>query len=67
MRGNNMSFAEGKQVRHIYTKESLWMLREGKEQILCRTRDLREIWFYPYELEDIDDQVLESKNTRRFL
>ena len=48
-----------------YTKEYLWVLRIGHEQILCRTKDLREIWFYPHELEDID--LRESKSNKRFL
>lgn len=61
-----MEFAVGKKVQHAYTKEYLWMLRAGHEQILCRTKDLREIWFYPYELEEISP-VKESRNTSRFL
>lgn len=61
-----MEFAVGKKVQHAYTKEYLWMLRSGHEQILCRTKDLREIWFYPYELEEISP-VKESRNTSRFL
>lgn len=62
-----MVFAVGKKIQHAYTKEYLWMLREGHEQILCRTKDLREIWFYPHELEEIDS-MRESKNSsKRFL
>lgn len=49
----DMTFVEGKQIRHKYTKEPLWILKEGREQILCRTKDLREIWFYSYELEEL--------------
>lgn len=49
----DIKFVEGKKVQHTYTKEYLWMLKEGREQILCRTKDLREIWFYPHELEEI--------------
>ena len=47
-----IEFERGKQVCHKYTQEPLWMLKSGNEQILCRTRDLREIWFYPDELEE---------------
>lgn len=61
-----IEFIIGKKVQHAYTKEYLWMLKEGREQILCRTKDLREVWFYPYELEEINNsQVLEHKNTKR--
>ena len=64
-----VNFVEGKKVQHAYTKEYLWMLKEGREQILCRTKDLREIWFYPYELEEINSgNLIESRFTnRRFL
>lgn len=61
-----MEFTVGKKVQHAYTKEYLWIIRIGNEQILCRTKDLREIWFYKYELEDISN-MRESKSTSRFL
>ena len=61
-----MEFTVGKKVQHAYTKEYLWIIRIGNEQILCRTKDLREIWFYEYELEDISN-IRESKSTSRFL
>lgn len=59
-----MEFVVGKKLRHIYTKEDLWVLRMGNEQVLCRTRDLREIWFYKYELEDAADELSEGRNSR---
>lgn len=62
-----MEFPIGKKVQHAYTKEYLWVLRVGKEQILCRTKDLREIWFYPHELEEIDSLRENTKSSRRFL
>lgn len=63
-----IEFIIGKKVQHAYTKEYLWMLKEGREQILCRTKDLREVWFYPHELEEIDTtQVQEIRDSRRFL
>lgn len=61
-----MDFSIGKKIQHAYTKEYLWVLRVGNEQILCRTKDLREIWFYPHELEEIDT-IKESRDSRRFL
>lgn len=61
-----MEFQTGKKVQHAYTKEYLWVLKEGNEQILCRTKDLREIWFYPHELEEIRD-LREHKGNSRFL
>lgn len=61
-----MKFSIGKQVMHKYTREPLWILREGNQQILCRTKDLREIWFYPEELEEIDS-IKESIRNSRFL
>jgi len=50
-----MEFTPGKKIMHKFTKEYLWVLKEGKEQILCRTKDLREIWFYKFELEEFVD------------
>lgn len=61
-----MEFTIGQEVQHAYTKESLWILRVGREQILCRTKDLREIWFYPHELEEIKG-IRETTRTQRFL
>lgn len=61
-----MEFEFGKKVQHSFTKEYLWMLRKGNEQILCRTKDLREIWFYPYELEYIEE-IRENIKPPRFL
>lgn len=61
-----MEFSVGKKIQHKYTKEVLWVLREGNEQILCRTRDLREIWFYPYELEEVNE-LSECTRESRFL
>jgi hypothetical protein len=49
-----MEFTIGKKIQHAYTKDYLWVLRVGNEQVLCRTKDLREIWFYDFELEDLD-------------
>lgn len=59
-----MKFVQGKKIQHKYTKDYLWMLKEGRQQILCRTKDLREIWFYPEELEEIDS-LKESKGMQR--
>ena len=59
-----MQFVVGKRVRHKYTKEDLWVLRKGNEQVLCRTRDLREIWFYEYELEEVEDELVENRGSR---
>ena len=61
-----MEFSIGKKMQHAYTKEYLWVLRVGHEQILCRTKDLREIWFYPHELEEID-KLQETRSSKRFL
>lgn len=68
MSSNHIEFLEGKMVQHAYTKEHMWMLKEGREQILCRTKDLREIWFYPYELEPVGYNISEGrKSSERFL
>lgn len=61
-----MEFIVGKKVQHAYTKEYLWILRVGNEQVLCRTKDLREIWFYPHELEEIT-KLEETRKSSRFL
>lgn len=49
-----MEFTIGKKIQHKFTKDYLWVLRVGNEQVLCRTKDLREIWFYEFELEELD-------------
>ena len=61
-----IEFSIGKKLQHVYTKESLWVLRIGHEQVLCRTTDLREIWFYPHELEEAPS-LSESRGSKRFL
>lgn len=43
----------GQKVQHVLNKDYLLILKEGKEQYLCRTKDMREIWFYTFELETI--------------
>ena len=50
-----MNFKQGTKLIHAFTKDYLWVLKVGKEQILCRTKDLREIWFYPFELENYEN------------
>lgn len=62
-----MDISVGKRVQHSFTKEPLYVLRVGNEQILCRTKDLREIWFYPHELEEVDGLREDRKLTSRFL
>jgi len=59
-----MEYKIGMRVMHKYTKDDLWIIRIGKEQILCRTQDLREIWFYKYELAEAPSYRIESKSTR---
>ena len=46
-------FQVGEKVEHILSKDYLLVLKCGKEQYLCRTKDLREIWFYDFELRPI--------------
>jgi hypothetical protein len=48
----------GNKVEHIFTK--YWMLvlqivvNQGTpDKILCRTKDLREIWFFDFELRPL--------------
>jgi len=60
-------FPVGTKIQHKYTKEYLWVLRHGNEQILCRTKDLREIWFYPCELEEISNVSESLRSNKRFL
>lgn len=42
---------QGQKVEHILNKEYLLILEIGREQIKCRTKDMREIWFYEFELK----------------
>ena len=44
-------FSIGQKLRHKYTGTELFMIREGREQIECRTPDMRTEWFYIHELE----------------
>jgi hypothetical protein len=48
----------GNKAEHVFTKD--WMLvlqivvnQGAPDKILCRTKDLREIWFYDFELKQI--------------
>jgi len=48
----------GMKVEHVFTKDWLYVLDIAKnngtpDKILCRTKDLREIWFYDFELKQI--------------
>ena len=49
-----MNFKIGDKVEHKLSKDYLLILRVGKEQYLCRTKDFREIWFYTFELNKIE-------------
>ena len=45
-------------VEHVFTKDWLYVLAiekhdETHDRILCRTKDLREVWFYDFELKQI--------------
>lgn len=63
----SIDFCIGKKLQHKYTKEILWVLRKGKEQVLCRTTDLREIWFYIHELEEVSEIRESTNRSNRFL
>jgi hypothetical protein len=48
----------GNKAEHIFTKDWMLVLQivkngDGTEKILCRTKDLREVWFYDFELRAI--------------
>jgi hypothetical protein len=48
----------GMKVEHIFTKDWLYVIavernEDKNDRILCRTKDLREIWFYDFELRQI--------------
>lgn len=47
----NFEFELGQPVRHIATGLKLSVISFGREQIECRTPDLRSEYFYPHELE----------------
>lgn len=44
----------GDTLEHKLNKEYLMVLKIGKEQVQCRTKDFREIWFYPFELRAVN-------------
>lgn len=48
-----MKYNVGERLMHVFSKDYLFVLKTGKEQYLCRTKDLREIWFYEFELTKI--------------
>jgi hypothetical protein len=51
-KGGNMTV--GMKVEHVFTKDWLLVLEfEGPDKVLCRTKDLRELWFYRFELKQI--------------
>lgn len=48
----------GSKVEHVFTKD--WMLvlqvdksEDSHDKILCRTKDLREVWFFDFELRSL--------------
>ena len=48
----------GNKVEHVFTKDWLYVIavernEDAHDKILCRTKDLREIWFYDFELRQI--------------
>jgi hypothetical protein len=48
----------GSKVEHVFTKDWLYIIaigrdENGHEKILCRTKDLREVWFFDFELKQI--------------
>ncbi len=49
---NINSLKKGDVVEHRLNGDWLMVLKIGKEQVLCRTKDLREEWFYEFELTE---------------
>lgn len=48
----------GNKVEHVFTKDWLFVLEIKRneaypDRILCRTKDLREIWFFDFELKQL--------------
>lgn len=48
----------GSKVEHVFTKDWLYIIdiernADKADRLLCRTKDLREIWFYDFELRQI--------------
>jgi len=48
----------GSKAEHVFTKDWVFILdivsNQGlPDKILCRTKDLREIWFYDFELKPL--------------
>ena len=49
----------GNKVEHVFTKDWMFVLEVVKksdgsgDKVLCRTKDLREIWFHDFELKAI--------------
>jgi hypothetical protein len=48
----------GSKAEHVFTKDWVYILDIVRNQglpdkILCRTNDLREIWFYDFELKQL--------------
>lgn len=58
--GPQYPFDIGQMVRHRYSGTELCVIRFGNEQIECRLPDLRSDWFYPHELEPIDESAKEK-------
>jgi len=46
----------GSKAEHVFTKDWVYILEvkkneDGHARVLCRTKDLREVWFYDFELK----------------
>lgn len=47
----------GDVVKHRLTGERCMIIRQGKEQVLVRTMDYKEVWVYLHELILNDDKT----------
>jgi len=43
----------GQKVEHVLNKEYLLILEIGDDFIKCRTKDMREIYFFAFELREL--------------
>ena len=49
-----MTFKVGDKVEHILSKDYLLVIGLGKEQILCRKKDLTEVYLFEWELRKVN-------------
>jgi hypothetical protein len=50
-------FKQGQKVEHILSGDWVLVLSQEEGKYLCRTKDLREVWFFDFELKPVKSVI----------